>query len=228
MAGHVLLDFDGTIAIEDTTDRILERFANPGWRVIEAEWEAQRIGSRECMSRQIDLIRASKRQLDRFIEEVHVDCGFIPFVEACAAARFQVAIVSDGLDYIVHGVMARTGVSLPIAANKLEHVGGDRWRLRFPFASASCMSASGNCKCAYGVSPGPRVLVGDGRSDFCAAGAADYVFAKGRLRVHCEETGIAHAPIADLTEATQLFKAWHRQLRQMMEEASGQARVGHA
>jgi 2-hydroxy-3-keto-5-methylthiopentenyl-1-phosphate phosphatase len=228
MIGHVLLDFDGTIAIEDTTDRILERFAEPGWRAIEAEWEAQRIGSRECMSRQIGLLRATKPQFDRFIEEVHVDRGFIAFVEACVAARFHVTIVSDGLDYIVHGVMARTGVSVPVAANRLEHVGGDRWRLGFPFASANCTSASGNCKCAHGASPGPRVLVGDGRSDFCAAATADYVFAKGRLRVHCEESGIAHAPIADLTEATELFKAWHRQLNRMTEEASGHARIGHA
>jgi 2-hydroxy-3-keto-5-methylthiopentenyl-1-phosphate phosphatase len=224
MTGQILLDFDGTVAIEDTTDSLLERFAEPGWRDVEAEWEAQRIGSRECMARQVDLIRASEAEIDCFIEEMRVDRGFVPFVQACAAARLAVTIVSDGLDRVVHGVIARTGINLPIAANKLEHIGGDRWRLGFPFASANCSSASGNCKCAHGaLARGPCIVVGDGRSDFCAAGAADFVLAKGRLQVHCEENGIAHAPIADLCEATALIKTWHGALGRAAEDNSRRA-----
>jgi 2-hydroxy-3-keto-5-methylthiopentenyl-1-phosphate phosphatase len=227
MPGQILLDFDGTIAIEDTSDLLLERFALPGWREIEEEWEAQRIGSRECMARQVDLVHASENELERFIAGVHIDPGFVPFVEACSAAQFDVIIVSDGLDRIVHGVVARTGVSLPIRANRLEHLGGERWRLGFPHANANCSSASGNCKCAHTASAlrGPRIVVGDGRSDFCAASGADYVFAKGRLQTHCEENGIAHAQIADLTEATRLFNAWHHHVVPLPAHAHAEA--GH-
>ena len=35
---RVFVDFDGTISLEDTTDVILERFADPEWRKVEAEW----------------------------------------------------------------------------------------------------------------------------------------------------------------------------------------------
>ncbi|SDR56133.1 Haloacid Dehalogenase superfamily, subfamily IB, phosphoserine phosphatase-like/2,3-diketo-5-methylthio-1-phosphopentane phosphatase [Rhizobiales bacterium GAS113] len=229
MPGQILLDFDGTIAIEDTTDCLLERFAEPGWRAIEEEWEAQLIGSRECMARQVDLVRASKGDLEHFIASVHIDAGFVPFVEACRAAQFDVMIVSDGLDRIVRGVVARTGLSLPVAANRLEHMGDDRWRLGFPHANANCASASGNCKCAHAASAaqGPRIVVGDGRSDFCAANGADYVFAKGRLTTHCEENGIAHAPIADLGEAVQLFEAWHRHLVPLRAKAPVHAEAAH-
>jgi 2,3-diketo-5-methylthio-1-phosphopentane phosphatase len=229
MPGQILLDFDGTIAIEDTTDCLLERFAGPGWREVEEEWEAQLIGSRECMSRQVDLVRASETDIERFIAGIHIDPGFLPFVEACSAAQFDVMIVSDGLDRIVRGVVARTGIDLPIAANRLEHLGGDRWRLGFPHANANCASASGNCKCAQASSGvrGPRIVVGDGRSDFCAASSADYVFAKGRLQAHCRETGIAHAGIDDLTEATFLFNAWHRQFVPLPALAHAHAEAGH-
>jgi 2-hydroxy-3-keto-5-methylthiopentenyl-1-phosphate phosphatase len=229
MPGQILLDFDGTIAIEDTTDCLLERFAEPGWRAIEEEWEAQLIGSRECMARQVDLVRASKGDLEHFIASVHIDAGFVPFVEACRAAQFDVMIVSDGLDRIVRGVVARTGLSLPVAANRLEHMGDDRWRLGFPHANANCASASGNCKCAHAASAaqGPRIVVGDGRSDFCAANGADYVFAKGRLTTHCEENGIAHAPIADLGEAVQLFEAWHRHLVPLRAKPPVHAEAAH-
>ena len=33
---QVLIDFDGTVAPDDPTDRLLERFADPLWRVVEA------------------------------------------------------------------------------------------------------------------------------------------------------------------------------------------------
>ena len=214
MPGQILLDFDGTIAIEDTTDLLLERFAEPQWRAIEEEWEAQLIGSRECMSRQVDLVRASEGEIDEFIAGIHIDPGFLPFVEACAAAQFDVVIASDGLDRIVRGVVARTGARLPIMANRLDYLGQDRWRLGFPYANANCASASGNCKCAQAAPAirGPRIVVGDGRSDFCAANGADYVFAKGRLQGYCRDNGIAHTAIADLGEATRSFEAWCREI----------------
>ncbi len=49
---NILLDFDGTISLHDTTDVILAAFADPQWHDVEREWIAGRIGSRACMSRQ--------------------------------------------------------------------------------------------------------------------------------------------------------------------------------
>src|SRR5665213_2888007 len=113
MQGQILLDFDGTVAIEDTTDRLLERFADPAWRAIETDWQAQRIGSRECLARQVALVRATEPDIDQFINDVRVDPGFGALLAACAEAHFQVKIVSDGLDCVVRGVLARTGFDLP-------------------------------------------------------------------------------------------------------------------
>ena len=47
---NVVCDFDGTIALEDVTDGLLERFAEPRWRKIEAQWLAGEFGSQECMA----------------------------------------------------------------------------------------------------------------------------------------------------------------------------------
>jgi len=58
MNWRVLCDFDGTIALEDVTDSILERFALDGWQDVETEWKNGQIGSRECMAKQVALIRA--------------------------------------------------------------------------------------------------------------------------------------------------------------------------
>ena len=83
---RVLLDFDGTISETDTTDLLLERFADPAWHEIEEEWKAGRIGSRECMVRQIDLVRATPAEMDAFIGAIRIDPGFTGFAGCCGAS----------------------------------------------------------------------------------------------------------------------------------------------
>src|SRR5262249_18377596 len=101
MVSGVLIDFDGTIALEDTTDLLLERYADPRWRDVEAEWVAGRIGSRECLSQQIDLVRASERDLDALADSVTVDPDFAEFVTAGHKLGLQTIIGSDGFDRVI-------------------------------------------------------------------------------------------------------------------------------
>ena len=61
---QLLIDFDGTIAPDDPTDHLFERFADPYWRVLEDDWQSGRMSSRECMQRQVDLLRVSPGVLD--------------------------------------------------------------------------------------------------------------------------------------------------------------------
>src|SRR6516225_4218191 len=124
---QVLVDFDGTIAPDDPTDRLLERFADPLWRVIEEQWQSGLISSRQCMQRQVDLLRVSPEALDAAIGTIRIDCRV----------------------------------------------------------------SAANCKCSHGQRPHlrPRVVVGDGRSDFCMSLQADYVIAKGTLADFCRDSG---------------------------------------
>jgi 2-hydroxy-3-keto-5-methylthiopentenyl-1-phosphate phosphatase len=51
-------------------------------------------------------------------------------------------------------------------------------------------------------------VVGDGRSDFCIAQSAQLVLAKGQLAAHCRAEGMAHWPITDFADATDLLAGW--------------------
>ena len=102
---RVFVDFDGTIATVDTTDLLLERFAAPAWRDIEDDWRVGRIGSRECLVRQIDLVRASEAEMDAFVAGIEIDGGFQQFVRLCRRLGHSVAVVSDGLDRTVEAVL---------------------------------------------------------------------------------------------------------------------------
>jgi 2,3-diketo-5-methylthio-1-phosphopentane phosphatase len=223
---RIFVDFDGTISVGDTTDLILERFADPSWRAIEADWVAGRIGSRECLARQIDLIRATPKTLDAFARKSAIDPHFASFATLCATHGLPVTVVSDGLDRVATTMLARAGVHLPIIANHLDWRGADRWRLGFPHAREDCRASAGHCKCTtLAAEPETlRVLIGDGRSDFCAAATADLVIAKGALALYCGNNAIPFEPFVDFAGATTVLVRWlaalGRPVRPQAEEAA--------
>ncbi len=207
---QVVVDFDGTISLEDTTDLLLERFAAPEWREIEADWVAGKIGSRECMIRQIDLVQATPEQMADFIDHIEIDRNFLGFVKVCERFGLPVVIASDGLDLIINAVLKKAGLGhLPVVANHLSHVDGSHWCMTSPNARGGCDALSGTCKCAV-VRERKKTLtlvIGDGRSDRCAASEADFVFAKSGLIKFCEEQGLAFQSFQNFAEATSLLAA---------------------
>ena len=221
---RVFVDFDGTIAPVDTTDLLLERFAAPAWREIEDDWKAGRIGSRECLVRQIDLVRASEAQMDAFVAGIEIDPGFARFARLCRRLGHNVTIVSDGLDRTIEAVLERYDLDLPFHANRLQWQGGDRWRLTFPHASSDCRALAGTCKCRFleGQPRQLRIVVGDGRSDFCVADRADLVLAKGALLDRCRASAIPHLAFADFDQASLQLAGWleHRRLDEIGEPAA--------
>src|SRR5882672_3580980 len=128
----VLVDFDGTIVHQDATDLILERFALPEWREVEQEWVAGRIGSRECLARQVDLVRASAAEMDGLIESIEIDPAFSTFTALCRELGYSVVVGSDGLDRVIAAILSRAGIEVPYASNRLVQTGVDRWRVEFP------------------------------------------------------------------------------------------------
>ncbi|MBF9235276.1 MtnX-like HAD-IB family phosphatase [Microvirga alba] len=209
LSPHVYIDFDGTISLTDTTDLLLQHFAAPEWQEIEAAWERGEIGSQECMIRQISLLNVSPNELDCWLETIPLDPAFSSFVRFCEQLGFPVTIVSDGLDRTIKTALRRLGLTLPVVANHLEWLGETKWKLGFPFAREGCRSLAGHCKCSsMAETHGRRVLIGDGRSDFCAAERADIVFAKGKLLAHCRATGLQHLPYATFSDLQPTFMRW--------------------
>ena len=129
-------------------------------------------------------------------------------MRVCERFGLPIVVASDGLDVIIHAVLKKAGLGqLPVVANHLSHVDGAHWRLSSPNARASCDALSGTCKCAV-VRERKKALtlvIGDGRSDRCAASEADFVFAKSGLIDFCEERGVPFQPFFDFAEATSLL-----------------------
>ena len=189
----VYCDFDGTVA-DDVVDVLLTELADPRWREIEAQWTAGCIGSRECLARQIPLIRGGWAAIARQLWHVKLDPTFRPFVAWCRTRGIPVRIVSDGPDRVIHTLLNRDGIAVDgVWANHLEESSTGQLAISFPYPSTSPPCRAGLCKCQL-LEREPthalRIVIGDGQSDYCWAVQADRLFAKATLLTHCRSRGI--------------------------------------
>ena len=204
----VQCDFDGTITPNDVTDTLLNRFGRPGWQALETAWEAGDIGSRACMQGQVALLDMDRAELDAHLDRITIDPHFKHFAHTLQRQGIALHIVSDGIDYTIQRILHRHGLGhLPVQANHLVQMSQRTWQLQCPHASATCVRASGNCKCARLAEQqalhGQVLYIGDGSSDFCVSGKANFVLATSRLITHCRNQAIAHAPFSTFEDALQ-------------------------
>jgi len=210
----VVCDFDGTISTIDATDRLLEVYADPEWLRIEQEWREGSIGSRECLGRQVALLRANLTQIEALADTITIDPHFNSFADFCERERIGLVIVSDGLDRVIARILDRHGLGhLPVYANALLASEGGAHRMLSPHQNSDCCAGAGTCKCAVvsdleGDGAGaPLVLfVGDGQSDFCvAARMADVVAAKPKLLAHLRSIGRPCFPFENFADVRRLL-----------------------
>ena len=212
---QVWVDFDGTITRTDVLDELIRRHAgDDSWRAVEADWQAGRIGSRECLSRQLATVRATDDDLDRLLADVPLDPGAARLFAVLAAAGVPAAVVSDGIDRFIAPLLARAGLGhVPVRSNGIVR-DGPAMALTCPHASPDCRSAAAHCKCgsiAALTTEGRdrHVYVGDGRSDLCPARRADVVFANGVLAAALSAEGLPFVPFDTLGDvADVLAERW--------------------
>lgn len=197
----IFCDFDGTMTVGDVVDTLLEKLADPKWREVEQEWEMGRIGSRDCMQRQTELIRGGWSAMEKALKDVSLEPSLKPFVSWCLDQGIQFNVVSEGYDRVIEYLLRREEITVTRTwANKLVELPGGCFRL-------DCLPRdgcrSGVCKCEAMDSiekSGPLVLIGDGRSDYCCAFAADIIFAKGKLLEHCRRNSLPVISYRDFTQ----------------------------
>lgn len=208
----IFCDFDGTITTSDTTDVLLEELADPEWMMIEERWKRGELDEEACLSQQIPLIRGGWPAITKVLDTIAVDPHFKPFVEQCRAAGIPVYIASGSLDRTINYFLDREGITVDaVWASTLSISNSGALSIECPYAKPKgiCrLPVCGACKCALMDSAEPlretrttsRVVIGDGRSDFCWVQQGDLVFAKPKLAQYCSEQNINFVRFADFTD----------------------------
>ena len=127
------------------------------------------------------------------VENVRVRPGFGELVE-----RFRPLVVSSGFHELIEPVLAREGVQVELAANRLDPR-SDGWQVLW-LDETVCPVCGEPCKRALVASNGPFVYVGDGYSDRCVALAAGRVFARNGLAEYLEDQGVPYEPFETLED----------------------------
>jgi len=180
---QIWIDFDGTITKKDTLDELILKYSiDDSWKLIEKKWQAGLIGSRKCLEEEFALLRVTKTELQKHIENIEIDDGLFDLLNIIKTYSIPVAIVSDGIDLFINRVLANHGIhNIAIRSNSIEY-DEPYLKLICPYSNADCITGAAHCKClsmdVLKASAKKSVYIGDGLSDLCAAERSDFVFAK--------------------------------------------------
>lgn len=203
----ILCDFDGTIAERDVGHCLFENFVPERERWLETleKWKMGLISSRECLETEISWLDAGMGEIERFVGNESLDPYFRDFVDFCVKRKYDILILSDGLDYYIDSLLMREGVGfVPFRANHLVHDGDHVSGIDFPYFDTRECTMCGNCKLHH-LEEKERggyftVYVGNGLSDRCPAEHAGLVLAKGELLDHCMRKKISCVPFENFRD----------------------------
>jgi 2-hydroxy-3-keto-5-methylthiopentenyl-1-phosphate phosphatase len=198
----ILCDFDNTISRKNVANVLFEKFAGCGLEHTQ-RWEMGEISSKEEYMLNFAAITASKEEMESHISTVEIDPGFKSLLDFSFQKGYELAIVSDGLEWYISYILARHHIKdVPIYANYL-YFENQGFRLEFPWYGEETPRV-GVCKPEIVRSyqnPWTRVVyIGDGLSDVDVANVADIIFAKGVFLEHCLAHGIPAVCINSLSD----------------------------
>ena len=172
---------------------MLERFGDAEiYERVERELDAGRMTLNDVIAAEFATVTAPLDEVVGYVlEHTRVRPGF-----AELARTRHPLVVSSGFRELIEPVLEREGVleEVELRANRVE-ARPDGWVVRFRVGEA-CGECGEPCK-RSDLPDGEVVYAGDGHSDYCAALAADRVFATGSLARWLERRGVAFTPLTD-------------------------------
>jgi 2-hydroxy-3-keto-5-methylthiopentenyl-1-phosphate phosphatase len=205
MSSAVLLDFDGTITMIDSSELVLSRFADERWRVYDDRMDRGEIGLEECMKLQFAMVHEHPESIIAYLDQnVEAREGLSDFLHAVGEAGGDICIVSAGLDFFIEHYM-----KTKLGEFELKKITGKAaWNdgaIRFEFPSIKNPGALDFKQDAVleARKCHDRVLyIGDGSSDYNAARSADHIYAVrgSRLAEMCSRESLTHNTFTRFSE----------------------------
>ena len=214
----ILVDYDGTIAQTDVSDKLMEPYVTPEWDDLGRRYDDGLIGSRWLMEWEVGLIRANPDELAAIAAAQPHDPGFAPFARRAGAAGIPVEVVSDGFGFFISPALERLGVGdIPVVTARTTFGPDGRPSMAFPNGHPTCF-VCGTCKrnrvLAHQAAGRAVIFIGNGASDRYAAGYADLVWATDALVELCRTNGWPHRPWTAFAEIDDwlagTLEAWDR------------------
>ena len=204
----VYFDFDNTVTASDILDNIISRFAKgEEWQKYENAWVEGKIGSRECLEKQLRELRVTREALSEYLESIMIDPYFGKLLKLLRSMGIQYMIVSDSFSFIIKEILRHNGIRrVKVYANELKFR-NDEIAPSFPLINADCLRCA-HCKRRHVLEHKDKttVYVGDGLSDVCPAQYCDLVFAKAKLKEFFQKNKKPFMEFRDLKDVYSFFE----------------------
>ncbi len=203
-----LCDFDGTISLSCLCDFLYSQFASCGLKYTEL-WTQGIIGTREEIETTFRYITASRGEMEKALDTISIDSEFPRFYQYCRENNLELFIVSDSLEWAIRYVLARAGVNdIQVIANQIifEEKG---YRFDFPyFNPASPKAGVHKLDIAEKFKAEGKYVyqIGDGRTDFEATQAVDFIFARDALWDFCRKNNLPSFHYDDFSDILNYLK----------------------
>ena len=202
----IFVDFDGTITTQDIGEAMFLKFGDTirANEIIE-DWIEQKINARESWQLLCNTVKNFEiKQFENFLVDMKIDSTFKIFNEYCLSNKFEMRILSDGLDLYIERIMNREDLDdIEVFSNKLLFGSNNELIPVFPHTDSECNRCA-NCKrnhiLNFSSEDEYSVYIGDGWSDVCPAQYCDFIFAKNSLLKYCESNRITYFPYNDFND----------------------------
>jgi 2-hydroxy-3-keto-5-methylthiopentenyl-1-phosphate phosphatase len=196
---RLVLDWDGTVTEEDTLHLVLLEFGDVAlYERAEADLDRRALTLNEVIAREFATVTAPVDEVvEWLLTRARVRPGF-----AELARRYHPLVLSSGFRELIEPVLEREGLTkhVELRANRVDP-SPDGWRVAFR-VSEPCEECGEPCKRGDLPRDGEVIYAGDGHSDYCAALAADRVFAAGNLARWLDAQGRPYRPLSDFVALT--------------------------
>lgn len=205
-----LFDFDGTITLKDTSELVLEQFAEGDWRTYDKMMDRGEISLEKCMKEQFRLVTARPQEILRYLDgKVRIREGFVDIVEFLIRSGHKVAIVSAGLDFVIEHHLRSLGISGRIEVICGRSSFNDHIEFDFPpVMDRAALDFKQDMVIRLRSTHDRIEYFGDGSSDYNAARSSDHCFSVrgSRLDRLCHEEDIEYTEFDDFTEIAMAMK----------------------
>lgn len=208
----IACDFDGTITQRDTLHVIVEAFGERAlWDEIEPRLRAGEITVEQALQAEFDTVHATLDDVLALVRDrAPVRAGLNDLVAWAAAAGHEFVVCSNGFRSVIGPVLERAGLGhLEVIANDATFARSGT-TIAWDPRGDRCGHCDRPCKrapLAARRADRELVLIGDGISDRCAAGAADRVFARDRLADDLVAAGQPFVPFDDFHDVRRALAA---------------------
>ena len=197
----VLSDFDDTAAHQNVAELLLNKFGDPTWTTIRANFRKGDVTLKDYQEIVFRNIATDIPTMQKHVQQhARLRPYFGELAEYCCVNHYPMAIVSQGLDFYIQALLDYEGYgSIPVFAVNTTVIGNAiSYQYDYVRPGKESLGNSKGLIVNEYQKKGHRVYyIGDGRSDFEAAVEADIVFAHSVLAEECERQNIPFIPFTD-------------------------------